>query len=60
MCHKEGILLEAYSSLGGTDNKDLLENAEVKKIAEKLGKSPAQVNIIFEEAFRYSVYLFIF
>lgn len=36
-------MLEAYSSLGGTDNKDLLENAEVKKIAQKLGKSPAQV-----------------
>ncbi|CAG9816340.1 unnamed protein product [Phaedon cochleariae] len=43
LCKKENILLQAYSSLGGTGNKNLLENAEIKKIADKLGKSPAQV-----------------
>nr|XP_023023604.1 uncharacterized protein LOC111511820 [Leptinotarsa decemlineata] len=42
-CKKEGILLQAYSSLGGTDRKELLEDPEVKKISEKLGKTPAQV-----------------
>ncbi|XP_023023609.2 glyoxal reductase [Leptinotarsa decemlineata] len=42
-CQKEGILLQAYSSLGGTGDKDLLNDEEIKKIASKLGKSPAQV-----------------
>ncbi|KAJ8946098.1 hypothetical protein NQ318_010395 [Aromia moschata] len=42
LCKKEGILLEAYSSLGGSDNKDLVDNPKVKDIAQKLGKSPAQ------------------
>nr|XP_023023609.1 uncharacterized protein LOC111511824 [Leptinotarsa decemlineata] len=42
-CQKEGILLQAYSSLGGTGDKDLLNDEEIKKIALKLGKSPAQV-----------------
>ncbi|XP_060520012.1 glyoxal reductase-like [Cylas formicarius] len=42
-CNQEGILLQAYSSLGGTDNNDLLKNADVDKIAKKLGKSPAQI-----------------
>lgn len=35
--------MEAYFSLGGTGNKELLDNAEVKKIAKKMGKSSAQV-----------------
>ncbi|KAJ8972477.1 hypothetical protein NQ314_000170 [Rhamnusium bicolor] len=43
LCKKEGILLQAYSSLGGSDNKELLGNSEVKRISEKLGKSPAQI-----------------
>nr|XP_023028351.1 uncharacterized protein LOC111516418 [Leptinotarsa decemlineata] len=42
-CRKEGILLQAYSSLGGTNNKDLLGDLEVKKIAQKLKRTPAQV-----------------
>ncbi|XP_023023611.2 glyoxal reductase [Leptinotarsa decemlineata] len=42
-CRKEDILLQAYSSLGGTDNRDLLDDPQVKKIAENLGKTPAQV-----------------
>ncbi|KAJ8919628.1 hypothetical protein NQ315_006154 [Exocentrus adspersus] len=43
LCKKEGVLLQAYSSLGGSDNRELLDNAEVKTIAGKLGKTPAQV-----------------
>ncbi|KAG5880458.1 hypothetical protein JTB14_028791 [Gonioctena quinquepunctata] len=43
LCRKEGILLQAYSSLGGTDNRSLLDNPEVTKIAQRLGKTPAQV-----------------
>ncbi|XP_060519618.1 aldo-keto reductase Mvan_2161-like [Cylas formicarius] len=43
LCRKEGILLEAYSSLGGTHDDNLLQNEDVKKVAEKLGKTPAQV-----------------
>ncbi|KAJ8976873.1 hypothetical protein NQ317_001197 [Molorchus minor] len=43
LCKREGILLEAYSSLGGSDNKDLVDDPKVKDIAQRLGKSPAQV-----------------
>nr|CAH7743725.1 unnamed protein product [Callosobruchus chinensis] len=43
LCKKEGVLLQAYSSLGGTGNNDLLTDTRVKKIADKLGKSPAQI-----------------
>lgn len=43
LCKQEGILLEAYFSLGGTDNKKLLENSIVNEVAQKLKKSPAQV-----------------
>ncbi|XP_074034991.1 aldo-keto reductase Mvan_2161 [Leptinotarsa decemlineata] len=42
-CQREGIVLQAYSSLGGTGNTDLMGNPKVKKIAEKLGKTPAQI-----------------
>lgn len=42
-CLKEGILLQAYSSLGGTGNPDLLSDHRVESIAKKLGKTPAQV-----------------
>lgn len=42
-CDKEGILLQAYMSLGGTGNKSLLNDPLVIKVAEKLGKQPAQV-----------------
>ncbi|XP_074034995.1 aldo-keto reductase Mvan_2161-like [Leptinotarsa decemlineata] len=40
---EEGIVVQGYSSLGGTSNQDLLDHPEVKKIAEKLGKTPAQI-----------------
>ncbi|KAF5294453.1 hypothetical protein FQR65_LT01579 [Abscondita terminalis] len=43
LCDQEGILLQAYSSLGGTGNKNLLRDPTVINIALKLGKSPAQV-----------------
>ncbi|XP_031357026.1 uncharacterized protein LOC116180971 [Photinus pyralis] len=43
LCDKEGILLQAYSSLGGTGNKNLLKDPTVISIALKLGKSPAQI-----------------
>lgn len=43
LCRKEGILLQAYSSLGGSDNRELLDDPKVKDIATRLGKSPAQV-----------------
>lgn len=44
MCKKEGILLQAYMSLGGTGNEDLLcTNKTISEIAKKLGKTTAQV-----------------
>lgn len=43
LCKKEGVLLQAYSSLGGTNNNDLIQDATVVEIAKKLNKSPAQV-----------------
>ncbi|KAL3284443.1 hypothetical protein HHI36_018602 [Cryptolaemus montrouzieri] len=43
LCHKEGILLQAYSSLGGTGNNELLKDPTVNEIAATLGTSPAQV-----------------
>ncbi|XP_019867721.1 glyoxal reductase-like [Aethina tumida] len=43
LLEKEGILLQAYSSLGGSNNPDLLKDKVVNEIAKKLGKSPAQV-----------------
>ena len=51
-CRKEGIVLQAYASLGGQDSGKktwnvlggkLLERDEVKAIAEKYQKMPAQV-----------------
>lgn len=48
MCKKEGILLQAYMSLGGTGNEDLLNsNKTICEIAEKLGKSTAQVFYLY-------------
>lgn len=44
-CEKEGIILQAYSSLGGSNNAKLLSDPQVVDIAQKLGKSKAQVNI---------------
>ncbi|XP_030759890.1 uncharacterized protein LOC115885202 [Sitophilus oryzae] len=42
-CRKNNILLQAYSSLGGSGNTDLIKDPKVVEIAKKLGKSPAQV-----------------
>ncbi|KAG5899388.1 hypothetical protein JTB14_036876 [Gonioctena quinquepunctata] len=43
LCRNECILLQAHMSLGGTGNTDLLENPEVNEIAQRLGKTPAQI-----------------
>nr|XP_022912061.1 uncharacterized protein LOC111423039 [Onthophagus taurus] len=42
-CKQKGILLQAYSSLGGTNNPDLMTNEVVVEIAKNLNKSPSQV-----------------
>ncbi|XP_076264434.1 glyoxal reductase-like [Rhynchophorus ferrugineus] len=42
-CRQNGILLQAYSSLGGSGNPDLIKDNKVVEIATKLGKTPAQV-----------------
>lgn len=42
-CRREGILLQAYSSLGGTNNSRLISDSNVVAIAKKLNKTPAQV-----------------
>ncbi|CAG9856069.1 unnamed protein product [Phyllotreta striolata] len=42
-CKKERIQLQAYQSLGGEKNNELLGNKVVKNVAEKLGKNPGQV-----------------
>ncbi|CAH0546885.1 unnamed protein product [Brassicogethes aeneus] len=40
---KDKTLMQAYFSLGGTGNQNLLKNEKVGEIAKKLGKSPAQI-----------------
>lgn len=42
-CKKEGILVQAYCSLGGSGEKSLLEDPNVNEIAKKLDKTPVQV-----------------
>ncbi|CAG9840274.1 unnamed protein product [Diabrotica balteata] len=42
-CKAEGIQLQAYQSLGGEGQGSLLNNSQIKKIAEKLGKTVAQI-----------------
>ncbi|GJQ67822.1 hypothetical protein Trydic_g16592 [Trypoxylus dichotomus] len=42
-CQKHGILLQAYSSLGGTNNSHLISDSEVVEIAKRLDKQPAQI-----------------
>lgn len=42
-CKKENIQLQAYQSLGGEGNGDLLGNKVIKGIANKLGKNPGQI-----------------
>ncbi|KAK9886761.1 hypothetical protein WA026_018413 [Henosepilachna vigintioctopunctata] len=43
LCRQEGILLQAYSSLGGTGNSELLKDPVVVQIATELGTTSAQV-----------------
>ena len=45
LCAREGIVFQAYSSLGSSPDSGLLENAVVKTIAKEHGKSAAQVLI---------------
>lgn len=42
-CQQNGIFLQAYSSLGTTDNSRLRDDTVVVKIAEKLNRTPAQI-----------------
>jgi diketogulonate reductase-like aldo/keto reductase len=42
-CRENGIFLQAYSSLGSSNVDSLRHDSTVIKIAETLGKSPAQV-----------------
>ncbi|XP_050517910.1 aldose reductase A-like [Diabrotica virgifera virgifera] len=42
-CKVERIQLQAYQSLGGEGQGALLNNSQIKKIAEKLGKTTAQI-----------------
>ncbi|XP_056631483.1 uncharacterized protein LOC130441722 [Diorhabda sublineata] len=42
-CKTENIQLQAYQSLGGEGNNDLLENKVIKDIAAKLGKTTGQL-----------------
>lgn len=42
-CQLQGIQVQAYSSLGGSGNKSIINDAEVKAIAEKIGKPIGQV-----------------
>ncbi|WWC89817.1 uncharacterized protein L201_004743 [Kwoniella dendrophila CBS 6074] len=46
-CKEKGIVITAYSPLGNniTGKPRVIDHPEIKKIAEKLGKSPAQVLI---------------
>lgn len=44
LCRREGILLQAYSSLGGSNDKTLINDNTVKAIAAKNHISPAQVS----------------
>ena len=39
----KGIVFQAYSPLGGVSNVDVLGRREVRRIAEKYGRTPAQV-----------------
>ncbi|KAJ9591683.1 hypothetical protein L9F63_001770, partial [Diploptera punctata] len=42
-CQEQGILVQAYCSLGGSSDKLLLEDPTVISIAKKLSKTPAQL-----------------
>ncbi|KAG5880460.1 hypothetical protein JTB14_028793 [Gonioctena quinquepunctata] len=42
-CQKNNIFLQAYRSLGGPENRDLIENPTIMDIAKKLNRTTAQV-----------------
>lgn len=44
-CHELGIEVEAYRPLGGTCEYNLVSNSEISEIAEKYGRSSAQILI---------------
>lgn len=43
ICHRHRVLLQAYSSLGGTRNKKLFSEQALSEIAAEYKVSPAQV-----------------
>jgi diketogulonate reductase-like aldo/keto reductase len=43
LCQDQGILLQAYCSLGGSSDRRLLEDVAVGSVAKKLDRSPAQI-----------------
>ena len=43
LARHNGIVFQAYSPLGGVSNVDVLGRREVRRIAEKYGRTPAQV-----------------
>ena len=43
LAQREGIVFQAYSPLGGASHVDVLGRREVRRIAEKYGRTPAQV-----------------
>ncbi len=47
-CRKHGIYLEAYAPLCSHEIKNVLENETLQKIAEKHGKSVAQIALRFQ------------
>jgi diketogulonate reductase-like aldo/keto reductase len=42
-CNENGILLQAYSSLGTSSDNSLKNDKIIMKIAQELGKSPSQI-----------------
>ncbi|OIW01646.1 hypothetical protein TanjilG_18217 [Lupinus angustifolius] len=56
-CESKGIHLSAYSPLGSPGNlkSDILQNPVITEVAEKLGKSPAQVALRWGLQTGYSV-----
>ena len=45
LAHRENIVFQAYSPLGGVSNVDVLGRREVRRIAEKYGRTPAQIGM---------------
>ena len=43
LAQREGVVFQAYSPLGGVSSADVLGRREVRRIAEKYGRTPAQV-----------------